>query len=69
MFLKENIEMKNCLMEQITSAIYVMVYIASLRGYQVLWKEKKRFYIAKKYFLMFVILMINLFPKHKLVFL
>lgn len=41
MFLKENIEKKNCLIEQMTSAIYVMVYIASYREYQVLWKVKK----------------------------
>lgn len=41
MFLKENIVKKSSLTEQMTSAINLMVYIASLRGHQVLWKLKK----------------------------
>lgn len=68
MFLKEIIDKKNCLIEQMISAIYVMAYFASLRGYQVLWKVKKKL-VSKEIFFMFVISMINLFPKHKFAFL
>lgn len=41
MFLEENIDKKSYLIEQMTSAIYVRIYTASLRRYQMLWKVKK----------------------------
>lgn len=66
MFLKENIDKKNCLIEQMTSATCVMVYIASLRGYQV---RRNKILYSKEIFLMLVILMINLFPECKIVIL
>lgn len=64
-FLKENISKRSYVTDQIRSAMHLMVYVTSRRGYQVLWNVEKH---SREIFLTFLILMINLFPKNKFVF-